>query len=198
MTNQVNNQANEVKASNNLQHTATKIVGSKKIIVKIRLNDECKNGHQDFAITADIYEKRGNGQYYLAASGCCHDEILKHFPQFKIFVDLHLSDFSGAPMYAVSNGFYHLKNSSQSVVMEYLRIDKDLFDKISLSEDEKYFKYLLYKLGIVKQWEAEAKNGISTLENLTQTKFVNDSTHSQIEPLTVEEVDLIESRIKEA
>ncbi len=45
-----------MKQSNALRHTATKTVGNEVITVKIRLNDECKNGHQDFSITGDIYE----------------------------------------------------------------------------------------------------------------------------------------------
>jgi hypothetical protein len=35
--------------------------------------------------------------------GCCHDEVLKHFPQFKQFIKLIYQ--IGVPMYAVENGF---------------------------------------------------------------------------------------------
>lgn len=143
MTTNVSTKQNEVKRSNDLRYSATKIAGNKKIVVNIRLNDECKNGHQDFAITADIYEKKGNGQYYWSCVGCCHDEILKYFPKFKIFVDLHLSDYNGAPMYAVGNGFYHLQNRDKQYVIKYLRISEDQYNKISVAKDKIYFKYLL-------------------------------------------------------
>jgi hypothetical protein len=56
-----------------------------------------------FSITGEGYE---NGRE--AFGGCCHDEILKHCPQYADLVALHLSDMDGAPMYAVENGFFHL------------------------------------------------------------------------------------------
>ena len=58
-----------------------------KMKVNIRLNDECKNNICEWTITADIYEKQGDGRYVYCCDGCCHEEILKHFPQFKRFVD---------------------------------------------------------------------------------------------------------------
>lgn len=61
-----------------------------KINVKILLADDCKNNICDWSITADIYEQRKNGRFVWCAGGCCHEEILKRFPQFKMFVDLHL------------------------------------------------------------------------------------------------------------
>ena len=70
-----------------------------KINVKILLADDCKNNICDWSITADIYEQRKNGRFVWCAGGCCHEEILKRFPQFKMFVDLHLSNHYGAPMY---------------------------------------------------------------------------------------------------
>lgn len=197
MTTNITAKENEVKTSNDLRHTVTRSIGDKKIIVKIRLNDECKNGHQDFAITADIYEKARNGRHVRSCGGCCHDEILKYFPQFKIFIDLHLSDYLGAPTYAVANGFYLLKNSDKQTVLNYLRINDDLYNKLYLAEDKEYFKYLLYSLGIVEQWSEEARQGIKYLEQLTKTEFINDSKRSQIEPLSEEEKKDIETRLKE-
>lgn len=66
-----------------------------EINVKILLADDCKNNICDWSITADIYEQRKNGRFVWCAGGCCHEEILKRFPQFKMFVDLHLSNHYG-------------------------------------------------------------------------------------------------------
>lgn len=93
-----------------------------EINVKILLADDCKNNICDWSITADIYEQRKNGRFVWCAGGCCHEEILKRFPQFKMFVDLHLSNHYGAPMCPVENGFYHITNSSKETAINYLRI----------------------------------------------------------------------------
>ena len=79
--------------------------GKEKIEVSIRLSDPCCNGHNDFAITATIWELRGK-RWVDVAGGCLHEEILKHFPQFQIFVDLHLCDDNGVPMYPIANNPY--------------------------------------------------------------------------------------------
>ena len=63
-----------------------------KLNAKILLADDCKNNICNWSITADIYEQRKNERFVWCAGGCCHEEILKHFPQFKMFVDLHLSN----------------------------------------------------------------------------------------------------------
>lgn len=55
-----------------------------KIDVKILLADDCKNNICDWSITADIYEQRKNGRFVWCAGGCCHEEILKRFPQFNL------------------------------------------------------------------------------------------------------------------
>jgi hypothetical protein len=64
--------------SNDLRHTASKTKGGKVIIANIRLNDECKNGHQDFAITGEIYlAGKPSTDAICLGMGCVHDEILK-------------------------------------------------------------------------------------------------------------------------
>lgn len=86
-----------------------------KIDVKILLADDCKNNICDWSITADIYEQRKNGRFVWCAGGCCHEEILKRFPQFKMFVDLHLSNHYGAPMYPVETGFTILRTAAKKL-----------------------------------------------------------------------------------
>ena len=40
-----------------LKYNATKIINGYKIDVKVRLDDDCRNGHADFGITATILRK---------------------------------------------------------------------------------------------------------------------------------------------
>lgn len=144
-----------------------------KIDVKILLADDCKNNICDWSITADIYEQRKNGRFVWCAGGCCHEEILKRFPQFKMFVDLHLSNHYGAPMYPVENGFYHITNSSKETAVNYLRITEMEYNLLYLAEDKQYFKYLLYMLGIVERWKRESNEALKKLEELTGQTWEN-------------------------
>lgn len=172
-----------------------------KMNVCISLGDCCKNGVCNWSIAADIYEKRRNGRLVLCASNCCHEEILKCFPQFKTFIDLGLCNHYGAPMYPVENGFYHLKNSDKEKTMNYLRITETEYNTLRDSaEDEAYFTYLLYTLGIVDRWEQESLKAIKQLEALTGNTWENPykpENERFVLRLTDEERTLIENRIKD-
>ena len=172
-----------------------------KMNVCINLDDCCKNGVCDWGIIADIYEKRRNGRFVWYASGCCHDEILKYFPEFKIFIDLHLCNHYGQPMYPVENGVYHLVNSDKEKAINYLRITETEYDILrNNTEDKLYFKHLLYTLGIVDRWKQESLKAIKQLEALTGNTWENpykpESERFALK-LTDEERTLIENRIKE-
>ena len=144
-----------------------------KITAKISLNNDCKNGMYYFSITASIYQKKGNGQFYWISVGCLREEIKKHFPELSKFIPLHLCNHYGAPMYPVENGIYHLQNSVKETTIEYLRITEDEYNVLSLSADQTYFKYLLFSLGIVDRWKQEANDLISELEALTGDEWEN-------------------------
>src|SRR5687767_13442779 len=121
-----------IEIVNSLKHTIyTKDANGDILHIEIRLSDDCKNGHNDFAITASCYDKKGKGstadRYYLYG-GCAHDDILKVHPDLKIFVDLHLADFRGVPMYAVENGFYHLTEGKLKVAQEHARATDSEFE----------------------------------------------------------------------
>lgn len=189
----------------NLSYNVTEYYVENEIIykmnVRINLGDCCKNGVCGWSITADIYEKRRNGRFVWCAGGCCHEEILKRFPQFKMFVDLHLSDHYGAPMYPVENGFYHITNSSKETAINYLRITETEYNTLHDSaEDKAYFTYLLYTLGIVDRWEQESLKAIKQLEALTGNTWENPykpENERFVLRLTDEERTLIENRIRD-
>lgn len=166
--------------------------------INIRLNDECKNGHSDFAITSDIYHFAANGRKQDYMSGCCHDEILKRRPKYEIFVRLHLCDFNGAPMYAAANGFYHLKRMSPDEFINYFNIDANQYDAIEYAEDQEHFQYLIEKTDILKTWKALADEAICILEEKTGQKWDRTEERKQnYTPLELEKTKAIEQRIKE-
>ncbi len=148
-----------------------------KICADISLDDDCHNMHCDFSITADVYEKRGNGRWVWFSGGCQHDLIAKHFPKLKRFIPLHLCSHDGSPMYPVENGIYHIGNSGKEISMYCLRITESEYDMLFLAKDDKdYFKYLLFHLGIVARWQKEADEFIRFLEEKTGVEWENPYT----------------------
>ncbi|MDR1119428.1 MAG: hypothetical protein LBM08_00745 [Dysgonamonadaceae bacterium] len=182
-----------------LHYSTTKLFEGEKITVKICLSDDHNNGIQDFGLTAHIYEMQ-HDHYETVGSGCCHEEILKHWPEFKIFADLHLSDYRGVPMYAVENGFYHIQNyqsgkKTSDSAKAYLRISDEEFAVLSACDDKDILHYQLYALGIVAKWEKEAQEAIQILEDLTGQTFKANSIKNNIAPLSEQTKTLIQSRI---
>ena len=178
--------------------------GKNRIKVTIRLDDECRNKHVDFKIGADVYEINGGRPEWIAC-GCCHEEILKAFPEFAPFVKLHLSDVHGAPLYAVANSIYWFKEKGIQAGAEYLRIDPKSETAAALCraaalDSEIYFSYLLEASGVVAQWAKEAAAAVAFLEELSGLKFENpykpEEERAQFCPFSAEERAEIENKIK--
>lgn len=175
--------------------------------IKIRLNDECKNGHQDFSITGTCWEAgKPKIDKYFIHGGACGDEIAVLFPEYAIFNRLHLCDYKGIPTHCSANGYYFLKNGFSSKsngeefikeYCEYFRLSQDDFFKIYKAESETHFAILLEQNGIFEKWEEEAKEAIKLLEKLTGDEFVIDSTRTQYhrpeQSKMIEEIEKLES-----
>jgi len=68
-----------------------------RMTVKLRFDDECMNGHNSFSITAEIKSGRN-----IISCGCLHDEIAKHFPEYREAIKWHLWSTDGS-MHHVAN-----------------------------------------------------------------------------------------------
>lgn len=183
------------KQTNDLRYTiTTSDKDGNDLIIKISLNDKCKNGHQDFAITAMAYKKGLRGDRAELYGGCCHDEILKAKPELKIFVDLHLCDYLGQPMYAIANGFYHLTEGFNNVKPEdkgfkemfcnYYRVTPLQFDELVKANNKMQYYTILEALNVRTQWKAQADEAIKLLEDMTGETFLIDSVRTQIDAPT--------------
>lgn len=182
---------------NQLIHRIEKTKGGKDYIIKIKLADECRNGHNDFSITGEVYPTGKRGDRNCERAGAIGDTIAKVFPELAIFNDLHLANVKGVPMYAIANGFYHLKETGIDVARKYLRVTEDEIKTLATAEDELYFTYLLNKLGIPARWEKEANKAIKMLEQMTGEHFEDDSKKLEKIALSPSKKLLIETRIKE-
>lgn len=72
--------------------------------VEIRFDDECKNGHESFAITAEIKSRRGG-----SAFGCLHEDVAEYFPELAPLIKWHHMATDG-PMHYIANTVYHASN----------------------------------------------------------------------------------------
>lgn len=168
--------------TNTLKYTVVKSFREKgityKVITTIKLHDECKNGTCSWSITGILQQKKGNGRFYDIGHGCIHEEILKASPKLKMFVDLHLCDWRGTPLYPVENGYYFLQKDKKQA-KEYLRVTDEEMEILSKCDNKEYFKYQLFALGIVERWQAESKKAIQAMEELTGDVWVNPYKESE-------------------
>ncbi len=92
-----------------------------RMTATVRHDDSCGNGHNSFAITCDIREKRGD-YYYEYMGGCCHEEIAKHIPELAPYIKWHLTSTDG-PMHYVANTIYHAKKISKHQQQQFVYLE---------------------------------------------------------------------------
>lgn len=111
-------------------------IGRRKIVLKARLSDPCRNGHNDFAFIADVYKKIGGSERFseISAGAIFSKEMIllirKFFPDVVKFLPLHLADEQGRPMYYVENAVYFFKTEGVKSGADYLNIDEETASKI--------------------------------------------------------------------
>lgn len=119
-----------------------------KVIATYGINDD------RISVTGEVYyERQDNDGYFFDNEpddcGMVHDHILRAFPWLRQLVDLHLSDArTGAPMYALDNGWYWLReddpndrynaiitDKSRRRAAQYLRTTPCMLRDIKTKED---------------------------------------------------------------
>lgn len=178
--------------TNELIYKCSKEVNDTVVYVTIRLNDECRNGHNDFSITGDVYQKgKPKTDKYMICCGCCHDEILEAFPEFKVFVDLHLCSSDGYPMFLGQNAAYWIRIGDDEKAMCDLRCDSDMYDKLyPYYIDNLLFKKAIADYGLLNIWSEQARKAITYLEKLTGNEFIEDK---HVPFFSEKEIELLES-----
>ena len=89
------------------------------ITVCLRFDDEFRNGHETFSITANIRE---NGREYMV--GCCHDEIERSFPELAHLIKWHLVSTDG-PLRYLANTMYHADEHGPNRAWVYFKGQPD-------------------------------------------------------------------------
>ena len=89
-----------MKTIKNQKISRTRVSGSETLVVTIRHDDQCGNGHNTFSITATLSEGRKE-----VAWGCLHEEVVRFFPELAPYIKWHLCSTDG-PMHYVANTMY--------------------------------------------------------------------------------------------
>lgn len=84
----------------------------KRVGARVRFDDSCGNGHNSFSITGSFYRtQRQIDNDDPEMVGCCHDELVRVFPELKHLFKWHLCSTDG-PVHYIANTTYHAKNGA--------------------------------------------------------------------------------------
>jgi len=133
-----------------------------RIQVRAELVHREGNSNAYFAITGDIIRHAKNGRKVWESCGAIHEDIIKHFPQLQLLVDIHLSDEDGVPMHAYANAAYwagHDKGYEKQtdLLAQHLRVSKDQANEMTTYINHHYEEF--DKITTAKQaWENTCKD----------------------------------------
>lgn len=74
--------------------------------VELQFDDQCKNGHNTFSITAEVTTPASKRRRDIEAGGCMHEEIARVFPELAPLIQWHLTSTDG-PVHYIANTVYH-------------------------------------------------------------------------------------------
>lgn len=155
-----------------LSYKESRIIGDTRVVIEIAVN---KSNHVYLSVCGEVWNFPTRSKEPVSC-GQCTKEMREFYPEFHDFLDLHLSDLDGKPMYAVDNGLYFLRhvgkdNISIDTIKRHFRIDSDEANKL-ISMDE--FSRLGRIASYVPRWKQEMNNAIERLEQLCGQKLILD------------------------
>ena len=141
-----------------------------KVIATYGINDD------RISVTGEVYHQRQDNDGYFFDNepddcGMVHDRILQAFPWLRQLIDLHLSDArTGAPMYALDNGWYWLReddpndrynaiitDKSRRRAAQYLRTTPCMLAGIETKEDLAH----LIETTLAPAWEKQVDSTLA-------------------------------------
>ena len=170
--------------TNDIRRTEVLKTGNITLYIHARLNDECKNGHEDFGLTYEKYEGKVCDRN-MTGGGCAADNddpiVRKAIRTFGLepVERVHLSDMNGVPMYPTANAIYHAKNSGFEVFRDYLRLTDEEAKQAFYIDDELGLYVWLLDNGIIDRWKNEANEAIKAIINGRDIEFESTATKKQ-------------------
>lgn len=170
--------------TNDIRRKGTLRIGNFIIEISARLNDECKNGHEDFGLTYNMWEEVVSGRTWCAggcAAGNDDPTVRQAIEQlgFGPVERVHLCDMNGVPMYPTANAIYHAKNSGFEVFRDYLRLTDEEAKQAFYIDDELGLYVWLLDNGIIDRWKNEANEAIKAIINGRDIEFESTATKKQ-------------------
>ena len=159
---------------NELKYNETKQIGENTFIaVEIGLRYIKGNGYSYFYAVGDVYELKRKRKKVIS-SGCIHEEILKYFPEFKIFIYLHGNSSYGMPLHMLSDTKFAIDNNKIDAICRTLGISEEMAKEMTCwGEEIDYMKYFLEENDIIFSLRRKSKTAIKLLEKLTGDEFEN-------------------------
>ena len=155
-----------------LSHKESKTKDGIRVTIEIAIN---QSNHVYLSVCGEVHEMTG-GKPRLVSCGQCTGEMREYFPEYHDFLDLHLSDIDGKPMYAMENGMYFLEHMNENsndisilTVMKHFRISYQEAIELSImkrdAQKERIYSYY-------PRWHQEMDKAIERLERLCGQKLV--------------------------
>ena len=127
-----------------------------------RIDVDIETDNEYFSITGTTFNDNGK----WISSGCIHEDIMKHFPELELLIELHLNALDGKPMYFVQNSMHFYKHNNISGLASYGFNDRQARYLIDAQPDEDIFNRLIDRWNILGVWEYKAMSAIKLIENL--------------------------------
>jgi hypothetical protein len=168
--------------------------------VHVRFDDNCRNGHNTFAITADF---RHPGHRDIAAGGCMHDDITKVFPELAHLIQWHLVSTDG-PMHYIANTVYHAKENGPTHAWVYFK-GQGATDPLGLGSDGEKERLLGYldadkaraaetQPGYTVKWDEKTVK-VRNLDHARSTAVWPDATDEQLQAPAAELAQALAERL---
>ena len=94
-----------------------------RVVLVIRHDDACGNGHNTFSMTVDLYERRDPAHpWRLVGCGANPSLIEQRFPEFKGYTKWHLCSTEG-PLHYEANTIYHASEIGKDQGQFYVYLD---------------------------------------------------------------------------
>lgn len=142
--------------------------------LSVKLGDIYKTGNIQFSIRVRSEMEDPNGRWIEESWGMNERFIENRFEDLLPLRGLHGCCFDGAPLKAVAEGSFLLRNGRIQEAKKLLRITDVETDLLLIpANDPKYFSYMLRRLGIIDRWADEARRLMTWIELNSETKHTD-------------------------